>query len=195
MIEVSGDRRRGRGGTPFLPFSMPLLPPPQSGANRPAASGGSVATAERQNNRIRPSAPGGRVTGLTFVQNPRCSNIRRITTASLMKLTISISAPQCGHASGSTSQTFLMHSRQTFKGIRRGLCSATPKASTGGSDRNPSPASTPLSSFAVADPPVPGCNTIRNTAPVTAPMPPPFNTEHRLEKGKETHIGAEAEPA
>ena len=52
--------------------------------------------------------------------------------ASLMKLTIFISVPHLGHSSGSTSQTFLIHSCQVRDGIFLGLCrSAAGSAGTG----------------------------------------------------------------
>ena len=44
--------------------------------------------------------------------NPKCSRIRRMIAASVMKLIIFISPPHLGQVSGSISQTFLMHSRQ-----------------------------------------------------------------------------------
>ena len=54
-------------------------------------------------------------------QRFKCSRIFLITSFSVMKLIIFISPWHLGHSSGSTSQIFLIHSRQVGEGIRLGL--------------------------------------------------------------------------
>ena len=52
---------------------------------------------------------------------PTCRKMRSMICASLISDTMRISWWHWGHSSGSTSQTFLISSRQDCDGVRRGL--------------------------------------------------------------------------